>query len=463
MPKIINEFAGGNPLVDALNGFAGSFGANTAQHELYRQKALGSQRENTNIPLLADAVTGGDPALTARLGILSGVDPKVTGGYRQYYGVQKFGPGSAEATRDTMSVPGANYGNTVQGTNAEMGNRRSIAQMTTDRAVAQQKYQFDNTYETVQGPDGRPTLVPRSQAAGMQPVLPIGQVQGGILQADAPSLNPAQRAQAGGYQPKLPGNVWVYQKPDGTQAATLDGVTDAQTGQPVTGPVMKLEGANTEGLTGNNGVDKQMLDARVSTEQTKALIQRIQAGLSQPDAAAAIGLLGQGATVFNNLRAQMEATVRLAGGTSAQQDFADPGMQQALGQATNAVFGNAAWNARAQQLGIDAAKMRSQIQDLAFAIAKAQDPSGRVSVDDVRRAAETIGATLMDPKAATAVLTDLHDRVEENMAIRERVTRQQYPKLRPGQPAAPQPAAPAAPAPAAAPSIRIDANGNIIP
>lgn len=460
MPKIINEFANENPLAVALQGFAGSFGGNTAQTEMYRQKAMGLGRENVNIPLLADAVVGNDPSLTARYGIMSGVDPKVTGGYRQFYGVQKYGPGSAEATRDTMSVPGANYGNTVQGTNAEMANRRGIAQMTTDRTLAADKFKFDNTFETVMDPaTNQPTLVPRSQAAGRQPFLPLSQVQGGILQQAIPTLTPEQQAAAGGYAPKNPANVWVYRKPDGSMANTLDGRTDAQTGQPITGPAMKLEGANTEGLSGNNTVDTQINNARIATEQTKALITRIRTGLAQPDSAAALGFLGQGATLFNNLRAQFEATARLVGGTTAAQDFADPGIQQALGQATNFVFGNTGWNARAQQLGIDSGKMRSQIQDLAFAIAKAQDPSGRVSIDDVRRAAETIGASLMDPRAADAVLGDLNDRVEENMAIRERVTRQTFSRM--GGAPAPQPGQPAAPAaPPAGGVIRYDAQGN---
>lgn len=449
MPKIINEYANENPLVTALQGFAGSFGGNTAQTEMYRQKAMGLGRENTNIPLLADAVVGNDPALTARLGIMSGVDPKVTGGYRQYYGVQKFGPGSSEATRDTMSVPGANYGNTVQGTNAEMANRRGIAQMQTDRLVAADMRKFDNTFETVMDPvTKQPTLVPRSQAAGRQPFLPLSQVQGGILQQDAPTLTPPQRAAAGGYSPKLPGNVWVYRKPDGSTANTLDGVTDAQTGQPITGPAMKMEGPNTEGLSGNSSVDGDLLKSRVATEQTKELIKTVRQSLAQPNAAQAIGYIGAGASVFNNLRSQMEAAAQMAGGTGIQQELeASPQIQQAIGQATNSIFGNAAWNQKAQQLGIDANKMRSQVQDLAYAIAKAQDPGGRISVDDIRRAAETVGASLMDPRAADAVLADLSDRIEMNQTVRERVTRQMYPRVQaPGGAPAAQPSQPAAPA-----------------
>ena len=100
---------------------------------------------------------------------------------------------------------------------------------------------------------------------------------------------------------------------------------------------------------------------------------------------------------------------------------------------------------------------------MAYAIAKAQDPGGRISVDDIRRAAETVGASLMDPRAADAVLADLGNRIEMNQTIRERVTRQMYPKTQtPGGPAPAAPGQPAAPtaSPPAGGVIRYDAQGN---
>lgn len=449
MPKIINEFAAGNPLVDALTGFANSFGGNTAQTELYRQKALGLNRENTNIPLLADAVVGNDPALTARLGIMSGVDPKTTGGYRQYYGVQKFGPGSAEATRDTMSVPGANYGNTVQGTQAAEANKRNIAQMTTDRTLAQQQRQFDNTFETVMNPTtGKPELVARSQAAGRQPFLPLSQVQGGILQQDTPTLTPEQRARAGGYEPKAPANLWVYRTPDGGQGTTADGKTDLQTGAPLppNTPVMKLEGANTEGLTGNTTVDQMLLKSRNSKDMAVAMIDRLSNTLSQPNAAQSVGYLGTLARGFNDLRAQSEATVRLFGGELATQAFSNPENRAAVDGVMRQVFGDPQVTAKAQQLGINSAIIRSQVQDLAYMIAKTQDPSGRVSTDDIRRASETVAATIMDPQSSVAVLADLKNRVVTSHDIFERNTRAMYPRVNSGSAPAPAGAPPAAPA-----------------
>lgn len=461
MPKIINAYAEDNPLVSALTGFAGTFGSNTAQTEVYRQKAKGLMRENENIPLLADAITRGDYIAAARAGVMADREPKNVAGYGQYVGVNKYGPSSNEALTATMAVPGANYGNTVQGTNAEMANKRGIAQMTTDRALAHDQRKFDNTPVSALV-NGIPTMISQSEAlrTRAQPVLSLTQAQGGVLQNDMPTLSPDQRAAAGGYTPKLPGNLWVGATADGRMAPTADGRTSVQDGQPIVGPVTKLEGPSTEGISGVNGIDKDLLNSRIATDQTKALIDRVHAGLQQPDAAAAIGWVGQGATVFNNVRAQFDAISRLAGGTSSQAEFAQPGLTAAIGQATNAVFANPQWNARAQQLGIDSGKMRSQIQDLAYAIAKAQDPSGRVSVDDVRRATETVGASLMDPTAASAVLLDLRDRVEMNQGIRETATRRMYPKV--GAPPTGQSTGGQMPQPGAPTRIRIDANGNLI-
>jgi hypothetical protein len=462
MPKIINEFASGNPLAEALQGFASSFGGNTAQTELYRQKALGLGRENTNIPLLADAVTGNNPALTARLGIMSGVDPKVTGGYRQYYGVQKYGPGSSEATRDTMSVPGANYGHTVAGTQASEANRTAIENLRTQRGYDAARFKVDNTPTNVLV-DGIPTVVPQSEAMSsrMQPVLPLTQVQGGIAQTDAPTMTPEQRAAAGGYAPKNPANVWVYKRPDGSLGNTVDARTDTQTGQPITGPAMKLEGANTEGLSGDSQVNHMLLKARVNKDQAVAMLDRLATTLSQPNADQSVGFLGTLARGFNDLRAQSEATVRLFGGELSSQAFSSPENRAAVDGVMQQVFGNPQITAKAQALGINSAIIRSQVQDLAYMIAKTQDPSGRVSADDIRRASETVAGTIMDPKSSVAVLNDLKTRVVQSHDIFERNTRAMYPGVNRG--AAPAPAEAAQPAttqPAPSGVIRYDAQGN---
>lgn len=443
MPKIINAYSPDDSIGSALRAFGESFFANTPQTELARQKAKGLIRENENLPLLADALVAGDVNAAARAGILSGLDPKNVGGYGQYLTVNRYGPASREATTATMAVPGANYGNTVAGTRESEANRIKIEGMRTQRLFDAERYKTDNTPQTYLDENNQPVIGRLSETFGRRPILTQNQAQGVILQQDMGGYTSEQRARAAGVAPKAPSSLYTYRTPTGGEGTTIDGVTDAHTGQPLPQgtKAIKLEGPSPEGLTGNNEIDKRLLESRTATEQTKALITQLRQSLATPNAAQAIGLIGTGVSMFNNMRAQIEAGVSLVGGSSAAQELSAPGVQQAITQATNSIFGNAAWNQRAQQLGIDHAKLQSQIQDLAYAMAKSQDPSGRISVDDIRRAAETIGATLMDPRAADAVLADVGDRIERNQQIRERVTRQMFPKVG-AAPSAPAPQAP---------------------
>lgn len=447
MPKIINAYGSDDSLSSALSGLASSFLGNNVQQELYRQKAKGLYRENENIPLLADAVAGNDPAATARFGILSGVDPKVTGGYRQYYGVQKFGPGSAEATRDTMSVPGANYSNTVQGEREAQANKVGIENLRTQRLFDAERFKVDNTPELVQTPEG-PRIARRSEAFGQTPVLSHTQAQGTVVQQDLPSMTPEQRAIVGGYAPKNPSAIYSYRSPDGREGTTITGTTDAHTGEPLPPgtKAIKLEGPNAEGLTGNNAVDRQLLDARNNRDRAVMMIDRLNTALSQPNADQSVGFLGTLARTFNDVRSQSEATVRLLGGELASQAFSKPENRAAVDGVMTTLFGDPRITTKAQQLGISSAVIRSQVQDLAYMIAKTQDPSGRVSIDDIHRASDTVAGMIMDPSSSRAVLADLKQRINDSHDIVERNTRSMYPGVNRGA----APAAPVAPSQPAA-------------
>lgn len=165
MPKIINAYAdGNNTLAAGLDKLAESIFGDGAKNEVYRQTAIGKRRENENIPLIGDAITRHDFAAAVRAGINAGIEPKVVGGYGQYYDVNTSGAGSKRALDATMAVPGANYGNTVQGVNADLANRRSIADLTSQRAADERKYEFQNTPEVVKGADGVERYVPRTAA-----------------------------------------------------------------------------------------------------------------------------------------------------------------------------------------------------------------------------------------------------------------------------------------------------------
>lgn len=460
MPKIINAFSSEGDLASTLGGLANSiFGGNVAQQEVYRQTALGKRRENENIPLLADAVVAGDTAAATRYGIHAGQDPKFTAGYHQFNQVNQYGPGSQQGTTATMSVPGANYGNTVQGTLADLANKRTMADMTARRQADAIISTADNTPINVMGPNG-PMVASRRAAiqGGMRPVLGLDQERGTTASTVVPTLSSADQHRFIGLD-KNPSNLWVYQTPDGQSGTTADGRSDVSSGAPLPQGTrtMRMEGASTEGLSGNPTLDRQLAESRVASRTAVASIDGLTASLTQPNADQAVGYLGTVARGFNDLRAQVEAGARLFGSPDTKDTvFNTPDAQRAVDQAINGIFSNTAINQKAAQLGVSSAIIRSQIQDLAYMTAKAQDPGGRVSTDDIRRAAETIGATIMDPKSAVQVLADLKQRIVQGQDIRERTLREMYPRLN----AAPAAGAPAAAAPPT--RIRIDAQGNVI-
>lgn len=460
MPKIINAYTGDESIAGSLSDIAKSiFGGNPAQQALIREKALGARRENENIPLLADAVNAGDTAAMTRAGIMAGMDPKFTAGYGQMHDVRTWGPESRQGLVATMAVPGANYGHTMQGTREDFANKRAMAQYQTDRMVALEKLKADNTPAYVKDAEGNPIIVPRSQSFGQRPVLSETDTRGALLSQAYPTFNPEEQKTVLGAVPKGPSNIWTYQTPDGTQGATTDGTTDAQSGVklPAQTKVMKLEGPNTEGMTSDATVLRGLNEADISTKQAVASIDRLKENLLKPNADQSVGYIGAMARGFNDLRAQAEATARLVGGATAAQTFVDPAFVSAVDRGVDMITGNPTLNQRAQTMAIESAVIRSQIQDLAYTMAKSKDPSGRVSDADVQRATEMVGATLMDPKAGLQVLDNLKNGVISDFQIRERTTRARYPKLFGNQ------VAPQAPQPAAQPEQwGRDENGNLV-
>ena len=451
MPKLINAYAGDDTLANAFSGLAESFLANTPQKELARQKAFGLSRDNRSYEILQDAERAGgyDPNNAEVRAAIVGLDKPV-----EFFQAQRglsatrYGAGDPRATNAYVGAGGA-YSGTVQGTREAEANRRDIENLRTERQYQAAINTAENTPTNVVGPDGLVRIVSRRAAiqSGMTPVLSHGEAQGVILQNDTSKLSPDQRAQAAGYAPKNPASLWTYHTPDGRQGTTADGRTDVSSGAPLPAgtKTIKLEGPNADGLTGKDPIDRELIQNEIHTKQTVAAIDRLTAELAKPDAATNIGYVGRMANTLNGLRAQAEAVTVAAGGLSKDQAVQDPVVQHTLGDALKMLQGNPQFNARLQQMGIDNARLVSQIHDLAYTMARTQDPSGRISKDDVLRASQTIGATLMDPKAGIAVLTDLKDRTLQNYSIREQVLKNRFPNLRQtsaGAPASPQAGAP---------------------
>lgn len=447
MPKLINAYAADDTLANAFASLGKSFMANTPQLELARQKAFGLSRDNQSYQVLQDAERAGgyDPNSPEVRAAIVGLDKPV-----EYFQAQRglaatrFGAADPRATNAYVGA-GGSYSGTVQGTRESEANRVQIENMRTQRLFDAERYKADNMpYEAVV--DGKPVVLSRRAAIanGATPVLNQNQVQGVILQNDMPGLSPEQRASAAGYSPRNPGNLWTYQTPDGRQGTTADGRTDVANGAalPAGTKTIKLEGANTEGLTSDATINRDLLNTEVATQQSVAAIDRLKGELAKPDAAQSVGYVGRLASTLNGLRAQAEAI----GGFTKDQAVSDPTVASTVDTAMTYIGQNPQLAARLQQLGISTAVLRSQIHDLAYIMAKQQDPSGRISKDDVLRASETIGATLMDPKAGIAVLDDLRGRMLENYRIKEQTIKSRYPSLRPSatgaQPAAPAPAAP---------------------
>jgi hypothetical protein len=184
----------------------------------------------------------------------------------------------------------------------------------------------------------------------------------------------------------------------------------------------KLAATTADGLSGSEGVGKQVLDGRISTERAVSLIDNLTTELNKPNSGVSVGFLGSLSEVANNIRSQVESGAKAIGGLSARDELrgSDPQAREVAGTVDRVMQENAGKFAALQQQGIDTAKVRALIEDLAYAQAKANDPSGRVSNQDVERAGRQVGMGLGDPIAMKQVLADLRQRTIEGQEIRER-------------------------------------------
>jgi hypothetical protein len=205
MPQIINAYAANDSIANSLRSLGESMFGNQSRDELVRENALAKRRENVAIPALAEALARGDYGEATRQGVLGDKTPSFTAGYGQYYGVNRFGPGSEQGTRATMAVPGANYGNTVTGTREHEANQRTItgmqgetqravSQMQTERAMELKKWEDEHTLVDMQAPDRsriikvKKSEVPAMQSQGYQVAPSLDQVKATLV---APAVTPA--------------------------------------------------------------------------------------------------------------------------------------------------------------------------------------------------------------------------------------------------------------------------------
>lgn len=322
MVKIINAYADENTLTKTFSDLANSmFGGNVAQQELIRQKANEAIRTNQNLPIAADAIVNGDTARAVQSALLAGIDPKNLGGYRQYYTTQQFGPRSEQAFAATMSVPGANYGNTIQGVEADLKNKRDINDMTTARTIAAENLRADNTPINVLV-DGKPVVVSRAEAIrrGLTPVLGLQEVKGNTAQNVVPTMPQENVTAFIDAQPKGPGTVYNYITPDGKRGTT-DGLIDLQTKQPLTqgSQVFKVQGTDMSAAGNFTPGDKEKQNLRTQLPRFQSilgLVDRIE-GIVANDPSS-VGATGNVRRIGQNAMDSLNNAATLFGGDAQQ-------------------------------------------------------------------------------------------------------------------------------------------------
>jgi hypothetical protein len=518
MPKLINPYGGeDNPIAAAISGLADSMFGDVAKRELVRQKALEARRENENVPLLADALERGDIQAALRYGVRAGAKGQDTAAWN-LLGVSGRTKDIYDPNLSKAYVgAGHGFGQSPMGVQAAEANRVAIenertrranetALEQTNRTLAAADRRADNTPVNVMD-GGVPRIVSQREAIarGMQPydtaVATANQTPINIIDPDTQqpvvtsraaaiasrarpvlgesdekgrtfadwyaSATPAQRASVHGAGDKqLTPYLYEWTSPDGklykgTAYATPGGPVDAVSGQALPqGVVMKkLEGENA-GITGNPTADNRLVQLRAATKNATQSIDNIIADLQKPNAAASLGIVGRGAVLYSNARAQAEALTSAMGGETFGDVFSKPENVQAANAAVNKVFGDKNLAARLKQAGIDSARLRSQIMDLAYVVAKVQNPSGQIGKADVEHALATTGGALMDPRLMIPVLKDLKARTLQAQQAHEEAIQSVYPRSN----VLPAPAAPGAqPAAPAMPVIKLDLDGNEIP
>lgn len=392
-----------------------------------------------------------DPRASSIAAALGAIDPAKLGRMRALEGYRLEGLDSQNGQRASAGL--GEYNATPEHQRRALDNSLVLK----DREEATKRALAANLPETVlrPGPDGSmvPTIVPRSEAYGAPAVQSTDQVKAGVQQKLMPTI-PQERQQDFAFGAQNPGELGVASVNGKTVPAFArqGGFYAVQGNQPIEGTVDgfgKVTATNSDSIKPASGDQSALLNRRVAARSASSAIDNLDRLLAQPDAAAAVGFIGKSASVFNDIRAQAEAASKLLspGGLAAEASV--PGFKEAVDGAMSKLQANPEFAQRAQALGVQANVLRSQIVDLAYTIAKAKDPSGRMSNQDIDRASEILGGALMDPVAGRQVLGTVRQQILEQQNIFE----QEYERMYPGKGAQPNGAAPAGvPQPGAQPS-----------
>jgi hypothetical protein len=290
----------------------------------------------------------------------------------------------------------------------------------------------DNELTQVLTPTG-PQYARKGAAVGQSPILSTDQLKATTLAPLLPGMSDSQRMVFGtGTTPTLVNATGEGGETTPAYFTPYTAPTNAQTQEAITKPISSvgtLAAAKKDDLSGGSGDVSKLLERRTATAGLLSRLDSVDQLLSKPDAGAAVGPLGKASVFFNDLRAQTESAFRL-GGDQIVKEANSPAVSKALDGAIGGLFGNAQFNARAQQLGIDASVLRSQITALAYDFAKASDPSGRTSDRDVANATSVVGAALLDPVAGRQVLKAQRDQVVQQHGLVEDTFKATFPQTK---------------------------------
>lgn len=267
-----------------------------ASNILHAEQALKIRRENENRSALGDTfqqygTPGFDRGYAMNTAIRAGVNPNDLGGYERYGAANTYGASDPRTTNAFVGA-GGSYGSTYGGVQDTLAN----AIKRTAMQVGEQRYQFDNTPQVVDTPEG-PQYVRRTESYGMPAAEGLDKVKGSLARraVNTPEgiagMNPVEQRFVGaeGKSNPTPHN-YVF---NGQNLITYDGINDARTGQPlpVGGHLANATGgANDVGLRPN--VQGDIQKSNIALERLRGLTNYTRSLVEGPGAQNNVGLPG---------------------------------------------------------------------------------------------------------------------------------------------------------------------------
>ncbi len=472
MPTIINPYGSQNSVGNSLKTIGDSlFGPSALQGAFLREKMAGAQRENENLPLVADALARGDVEGAIRAGVMSGLKGDNVASYN------RLGTATRAPTIDDPSITraqlgaGQAYSSTVPGFQAGQQTEIDKTKLAVERAAKTQEAIADRTPVNIvdpSNPNGYRTVSAREAiASGASRVLPASEAEGmgktRVLTGNAGNYTPEQLKAAGALPPAEKTLNWEYASPDGQirKGRSVDGgKTDMTTGLPLPAEA-RVSAATSAGSTlgpmaPDNTQNRDMRSQLSASQELVSLIDQTEKLIAaNPNSVGPIGQAqkyGQNAVaiardVFTAMGKGNDAETGLANIRQEAVTKYGPGIAQLIPELYNPA--------------VNELETLHALTVYKTAAALAGQEGRNLSDRDVKNAREMVG----DPTSwlTSRSATQAHLGQVKKLAIGQigRLTQQlQTQNVTAG---ASQPAQDATAAPAAGqPRIRIDIDGNIV-